>query len=96
VPHRPTARRRVTWEVQLPESSLTYSPSPSDINVEIPPRCPTCKTKLQEKKGLIGYKWSCINCNFKVNNQDSYYETSKKVKIFIERDIEKKLEEERT
>lgn len=63
------------------------------INADIPPRCPKCKTKLEQKHGLMKkYVWKCVECNYKKRSNSDFYENAIKVKKIAERRIERKHE----
>ncbi|MBC8276423.1 MAG: hypothetical protein H8E40_15840 [Chloroflexi bacterium] len=57
------------WEIFDP-----MSVSSSRLNIATPPKCPKCRTELEEKLRFFGgYKWECIRCGFKKRNKDDYY-----------------------
>ena len=60
-----------------------------NIEVEIPPRCPQCKTELEEtKKFWGGYKWGCVNCGFTKKNSESWYIERDRVEKIAKRKFE--------
>ncbi len=68
-------------------SSIPY------INVETPPRCPVCKTKLEIIKHYLWYTWKCVNCGFKIRKLDSQYKLGDHVEKIVSRKIEAEIEE---
>jgi len=68
---------QVIWRVRAPAPFPweTYPKiSPSSIDVETPPRCPRCKTELEELHSFWGgYIWRCVVCMFRKKSRDSYY-----------------------
>jgi Zn ribbon nucleic-acid-binding protein len=69
----------VLWTVRAPapEPWETFDPmsvSSSELNIATPPKCPKCRTELEEKLRFFGgYKWECIRCGFEKRNKDAYY-----------------------
>ena len=47
---------------------------PDTISAQIPPICPDCKTELEEKENITGWKWKCPNCRFKKQSRISFYD----------------------
>ncbi len=83
------------WEIRAPvPSSPPFLPeqhdfliNPEEIEIVIPPRCPKCRTELEEKERKIffwrKYKWVCVGCGFRTNSKESYYIVSDKVKRIV-------------
>ena len=47
---------------------------PNELEVHAPPRCPECKTELEESSRFWGgYLWTCAKCGFKRRNKRSFY-----------------------
>ncbi len=73
--------KEVLWAVRVPAPppwhfGRSEPPFPGDIDVATPPRCPKCKTDLEQKKTFWGrYRWSCPRpgCNFAITNAESFY-----------------------
>jgi len=69
----------VLWTVRAPapEPWETFDPvsvSSSELNIATPPKCPKCRTELEERLRFFGgYKWECIRCGFKKRNKDDCY-----------------------
>jgi len=64
----------VLWPV-LQRATLRSDvvPSPDDFRVDIPPRCPNCKTDLDERKIFGGrLVWSCPRGDFRTTSSISY------------------------
>ncbi len=62
------------------------------IEIDVPPRCPHCKTKLEEKQRFLGgYKWICVGCDFSKNNKDSFYKEEDRAKMRAEASMEKRF-----
>jgi Zn ribbon nucleic-acid-binding protein len=70
----------VLWTVRVPvpvRGGRTFfdpmSVSSSELNIAIPPKCPNCRTELEEKLRFFGgYKWECIRCGFEKRNKDKF------------------------
>lgn len=66
------------------------NPRPSQIRIEIPPRCPNqnCDTGLRETEhSWGGFTWNCINCEFKKRSKASFCEASKDVELLARRRV---------
>lgn len=86
--------KKVIWEIQYPIAPpwMSCSPnfSPENIEINIPPRCPTCRTELEEIKSFWrGYKWNCVNCGFKQKNKEDWYTEAERVKKLEKRKLER-------
>lgn len=87
----------VLWPIRLPAQPpwrLTHReiPSPSDIDIGTPPRCPGCKTELEERKTFWGrYLWTCPRCEFSKKNSDSFYIECNRVEKIARRDFREYL-----
>jgi Zn ribbon nucleic-acid-binding protein len=74
----------VLWTVRAspPDPWETFDPmsvSTSKLSIATPPKCPKCRTELEEKLRFFGgYKWECIRCGFKKRNKDDYYRESQR------------------
>jgi ribosomal protein L37AE/L43A len=82
----------VLWEVGAP-GLWRRSELPSLIDVALPPRCPACKTELEETRLMWGFHlWKCIRCGFRKRSKESYYteqERARKIaKVRAEEDLE--------
>ena len=88
--------KNVLWKAKIAiDSSRVTSESvtPDDVTVDTPPRCPKCKTEIEEQHVLIGgYLWKCINCSFKKRNKDSYYTEANRAEKIAKRKVEEELE----
>jgi len=68
----------VLWTVRAPapEPWKTFDPtsvSSSELSIATLPKCPKCRTELEEKLRFFGgYRWECICCGFKKRNKDDY------------------------
>lgn len=87
----------VKWMIRAPAPppfSLSYrgkNISPSDLKVEIPPRCPNCKTELEESPNFWGgYLWKCVRCGFQKKNKESYYKVVRYVEKIARREWEER------
>lgn len=84
----------VIWKIQIPKkppSDSSYQIFDSDIYIEPNPRCPICQTVLKELPGFWGgYKWICVNGDFKKRNKDKFYSAKNDVKRLIKPILEKK------
>jgi hypothetical protein len=64
----PIMRRVYGPYVQVPE------PSPDELVIDLPPRCPKCRTDLEQKKAFWGYyKLSCPRGDFHKRRWKSYH-----------------------
>ena len=74
----------VIWNVRVPVQASSFEIkrvlAPHDLDIEIPPRCPSCKTELEQRRSFWWwYDWKCVKCGFQRRNRDSYYEEAKRV-----------------
>lgn len=92
----------VIWKVREPapnpiQSFKSYQEELSSIDPELieidgPPRCPRCKTKLEERQRFwVGYSWSCVSCDFSKKNKDSFYKEADQAKKRAEASLEKRF-----
>lgn len=85
----------VVWRVRAPATSPWkhfghVDISPSNIEVETPPRCPKCETELEQLHSFWGgYIWKCVGCGFQKRNRDSYYKVAKRAEKIARREWEK-------
>ncbi len=81
----------VVWVVEAPDVWHKYE-LPDRLDVALPPRCPTCKTELEENKRWSGsHVWTCIRCGFKKNNKDSYYSEQERARKVAKVTLEEHL-----
>jgi len=89
----------VVWRVRAPATSSWkhfghLDISPSSIEVETPPRCPKCETKLEQSHSFWGgYVWRCAECDFQKRNRDSYYRVAERAEKIASRKWEKQEHE---
>jgi len=74
----------VIWNVRVPIQASSFKIkrvlTAHDLDIEIPPRCPNCKTELEPRKSFWWwYVWKCVKCGFRRHNRDSYYEEAERV-----------------
>lgn len=74
----------VIWNVRVPVQASSFKIkrvlAPHDLDIQIPPRCPSCKTELEQRKSFWWwYVWKCVKCGFHGRNRDSYYEEAERV-----------------
>lgn len=85
----------VIWKILTPnpspiQSANSYekalsSTAPESIEIDCPPRCPHCKTELEEKQRFLGgYRWICVGCDFSKNNKESFYKEADRAKRLAE------------
>lgn len=90
---------KVLWRVISPAPRPSNYPTehyaaPSDIEIDLPPRCPRCKTELEERHRLWGgYTWLCVGCGFYTKSKNSFYLESDRVERIARRQIEKQHEQ---
>jgi ribosomal protein L37AE/L43A/uncharacterized integral membrane protein len=88
----------VLWRVRAPRESTweledKTSVDPSDIDVATPPRCPRCKTELEESQRFLGgYVWKCVRCGFKRSNKESFYREADRAEKIARREWEMRRE----
>ena len=59
-----------------------------ELDIKLPPLCPECKTELKETRTFWKkYLWSCVNCNFKIKQKESYYELTDDVLKICKSDL---------
>jgi len=80
----------VIWHVRVPIRTSTFRgkevPTLNDLDIEIPPRCPDCDTKLkQAKRFWWGYIWKCVKCGFCKRNRDDWFTEERSVILLAER-----------
>lgn len=80
----------VVWHVRVPVQASTFKrrevPTLDDLDMEIPPRCPDCETKLAETKSFWWwYVWKCVNCGFHKRNRDDCFREERQVIKLAER-----------
>lgn len=81
----------VIWIVRVPKSCFSIN-SCDEINVDSTPRCPECKTKLEQSDSFFGgYIWKCVYCGFNKRNKDSWYKESERAKKIAQREFEKEI-----
>jgi hypothetical protein len=82
----------VIWKIRTPNQYLNFpdrfEEEEIDIDVEIPPRCPNCKTKLEKSDKIYWYTWQCVRCNFKKRTWNNFSKIQERVEKVAERDIE--------
>lgn len=74
----------VIWNVRVPVQASSFRIkrvlTPHDLDIETPPRCPNCKTELEQRKSFWwGYVWKCVECGLHKRNRDSYHEEAERV-----------------
>jgi ribosomal protein L37AE/L43A len=88
-----TSYADVLWNVRIPRPSkwdLDPRPvEPHDLDIATPPRCPKCKTELEEARSFWGgYVWRCVACGFSKRNRESYYREAERVEKIVRRQYE--------
>lgn len=90
----------VFWPVRVPANPLSRNLSgqsitnPSDVTIGIPPRCPKCKTELDERKTFWrGYKWICPDCGFSKHNKNDFHSERDRVEKIVRRDYREELKQ---
>ncbi len=83
----------VIWKIRLAVHSMVpENMRLTDIEVDTPPRCPKCKTEIEQKHTLLGrYLWSCVNCSFKRRNGESYYKEAERANKIARRFAEEEF-----
>lgn len=92
--------KNVNWRIQIPahapwrDFALARARS-ERIDVETPPHCPKCDTKLEETETLFGsYRWSCLRCAFMQKNDMSFYHEAVRARKLAQADWERILREQ--
>jgi ribosomal protein L37AE/L43A len=79
----------------------SYAPSPGEIfdpnkintnaiKVETPPRCPKCKTEIEENSSFWGgYVWKCVGCGYTKRNKASFYDEADRAERVARRQMER-------
>jgi ribosomal protein L37AE/L43A len=80
----------VLWNVRKPVNTFRRdwtSNSKLDLNeidIQVPPICPNCKSDLTQKYSLIkGYLWHCVGCSFRKRNKMSFNVAASNVKKVV-------------
>jgi len=84
----------VLWRARAPapDPRGIYPPTilPSEIEIELPPRCPKCETEIEQSKSFWGgYMWKCFGCGFKKRNLVSYFQEAERAEKIVRRKWEK-------
>lgn len=86
----------VVWKVPAPD----YDPcsaelgrireiEPSSVEANPVPRCPTCKTELEELASFWGgFVWKCARCGFKKKSRDSFQTQAERASKIARRKLE--------
>jgi len=74
----------VIWNVRVPVTDCTFKLkevlTPHDLDIETPPRCPNCRTELEQAQSFWGwYVWKCVHCGFHRRNRERYYKEAERV-----------------
>jgi glutaredoxin-related protein len=79
----------VLWKVRI------ANPGPYDFDnekrlpdIEYNPRCPKCKTKLEQNDKFLWYNWNCVYCDFSMKIWDTFSKMRDKVEKVAERKLE--------
>lgn len=86
------------WNIQVPAPSPWREFSAEclyleRVEAETPPRCPKCKTEIEQKHSFSGgYIWNCVACGYKKRSRDSYYIEAKRVEKIVRRELERQHE----
>lgn len=89
------------WNIQIPTPSpyslydedLYGGHLRSSIEIETPPRCPRCKTEIEQIHSFwTWYVWKCAMCGFKKRNSHSYYQEKDRVLKIARRSYELEVE----
>ena len=80
------------WRVQIPNngpSPLVNRRISSEAEVELPPRCPHCKTQIEESFSFWGgVKWKCPRSDFHKRNKEPYIQEAERVTKLARRELE--------
>jgi hypothetical protein len=93
----------VVWYCRLPRAGPVVhswaSADPDDVHVDGRPRCPRCKTELEERPRRLrsGYNWRCVRpgCAFTLRTRDSFAQTIERVEKNARRQVEESISAER-
>ncbi|ETA68028.1 hypothetical protein MettiDRAFT_1475 [Methanolobus tindarius DSM 2278] len=87
----------VLWDIRVPkgiDSFLVSSKTVDRIDVKLPPKCPLCKTELEQTRSFIkGYKWKCVSCGFTKRNNDIWHKEAERAKKIAKRKLEFHIDE---
>jgi ribosomal protein L37AE/L43A len=82
----------VIWKVKMLKRGRSTGLHDNDINVDIPPRCQKCGTKLEQSRTYFDkFIWKCVSCGFSKKNDDSWYVERDRVEKITQREVEKSL-----
>jgi len=87
----------VVWIIKYALTESQYlqlnSLNPSNVVAKLPPRCPRCKTELEQLHSFWGgYIWNCVQCNFKKRNKFGFSFEKQGVEMIARREFEKNME----
>lgn len=82
----------VIWKARTPNPGPFPDKKPS-IYIENTPRCPICKTELEQSDKFYWYSWSCVRCSFRKITWNTFSKVEERVEKIVKRDIEVAEEE---
>ena len=78
----------VPWRFQVPRSAPWNDFDPAavavqNISVDVPPRCPRCRTELEQHPRFRGgYLWKCVACGLSMTRKvDFWVESQRALKV---------------
>lgn len=84
------------WNIKVPAPSPwsdSESINTNRVEADTPPRCPKCKTEIEQSSSFWGgYIWQCVACGYRKKSKGSYYKEAKRVKKIAKRELEKQTD----
>ncbi len=79
----------VLWKARIPNPGpFSGNNKITSIDIEYEPRCPQCKTKLEENDSFYWYTWNCVNCDFKKKTWNNFIKSNARAEKYVEGQIE--------
>jgi ribosomal protein L37AE/L43A len=93
----------VLWIMRVPKGALDMDLPPpygrsasrllDEVEASFPPRCPKCRTELEERALFMGgFTWRCVACDFRKRNKESYWSEHERAAKIGRRIVESDLE----
>jgi len=79
----------VIWKARAPNPGpYHFRDEKPSIDIEYYPRCPKCKTKLEQTDAFLWYNWNCVRGDFSKRTWNTFSKIRNRVEKVVERDLE--------